>query len=277
MKIPWLRRNFLARRWLDRMFLDAPDYAMRAVTGRSHWPPYSLRAFVGGAQRFDEVGRWFLEEFRRLDLFRRGSAILDIGCGCGRLAYTLATDEALRELEVSYAGMDVDRSSISWCQRHITPLNPRFVFYHADCYNPSYNPAGTIATARYRFPHEDSSLNLVLMTSVLTHVLEEDLRHYLDEVFRLLAPGGIAYASFFLYQNAAEAAAGMERHGIAFPFSKGHLALNREDYPTNAVAYDEAFVRSVVRNTGLRVVEPARYGIQDLLLLERPRQSSESF
>src|SRR5450432_676701 len=140
MKIPWLRRNFMARRWLDRMFLDAPDYALRAVTGRNHWPPYSLRAFVGGAQRFDEVGRWFLEEFRRLGLFSRGSAVLDIGCGCGRLAYTLAADEALRELEVSYAGMDVDRSSISWCQRQITPLNPRFAFYHADCYNPSYNP-----------------------------------------------------------------------------------------------------------------------------------------
>ena len=115
------------------------------------------------------------------------------------------------------------------------------------------------------------------MTSVLTHVLEEDLRHYLAEVFRLLAPGGIAYASFFLYQNAAEAATGMKRHGIAFPFSKGHLALNREDYPTNAVAYEEAFVRSVVRDTGLRVVEPARYGTQDLLLLERPGQSLESF
>ena len=82
----------------------------------------------------------------------------------------------------------------------------------------------------------------MLLTSVLTHVLEEDLRHYLAEVFRLWTRGRIAYASFFLFQNAVEAAAGMERHGIAFPFSKGHLSLNREDYPTNAVAYDEAFV-----------------------------------
>ena len=272
MKLPWLRRNFLARRWLDRLFLDAPDYAIRLATGRSHWPPYSLRSFVGGAQRFDEVGRWFLAEFQGLGLFSHGTRVLDIGCGCGRLSYTLATDEALRELEVAYTGMDVDQASIRWCQRHITPLNPKFDFYHADCYNPSYNPHGSIAAARYRFPHQDSSFHVVLLTSVLTHVLEEELRHYLSEVFRLLVPGGIAYASFFLYQSASEAATGMERHGIAFPFSKAHLALNREDYPTNAVAYEEAFVRSVVRETGLRVMEPARYGAQDLLLLERPRR-----
>ncbi len=263
MKIPWLRRNFLARRRLDRVFLDVPDYALRAATGRSHWPPHSLRAFVGGAQRFDEVGRFFLAEFQRLGLFSHGTRVLDIGCGCGRLSYTLATDEKLRELEVRYTGMDIDQASIRWCQRHITPLNPKFDFYHADCYNPSYNPNGSIAAAQYRFPHQDSSFQLILMTSVLTHVLEEELRHYLSEVGRLLAPGGVAYASLFLIPSS-------ERHGIAFPYVKGHLALNREDFPTNAVAYQEAFVRSLVEESGLRVREPARYGTQDLLLLERP-------
>jgi SAM-dependent methyltransferase len=270
MKIPWLRRNFMARGWLDRLFLDAPDYALRIVTGRSHWPPYSLRSFVGGAQRFDEVGRWFLEEFQNLGLFGPSARVLDIGCGCGRLAYTLATDETLRELRISYVGMDIDQASIRWCQRHITPLNPLFGFYRADCYNPSYNPRGSIAAAHYRFPHDDSSFQVILLTSVLTHVIEEEMRHYLQEAFRLLVPGGVAYASFFLYENAAEAAAGIERHGIAFPFSKAHCALNREDYPTNAVAYEEAFVRSVAEKTGLRLFKPPRYGTQDLLLLQRP-------
>jgi SAM-dependent methyltransferase len=269
MNIPWFRRNFVARRWLDRVFLDAPDYIIRSANGRRHWPPYSLRSFVGGAQGFDQVGRWFLEEFKRLDMFAAGTRVLDIGCGCGRLAYPLATDETLRKLEVGYTGMDVDKANIRWCQRHITPLNPRFVFYHADCYNPSYNPRGTMAAAHYRFPHPDASFHAILLTSVLTHVLEEDLRHYLSEVSRLLVPGGVAYAALFLYQSAAEAAAGMERHGIAFPFAKAHLALNREDFPTNAVAYDEAFVRSLVRELGLRVIEPTRYGTQDLLLLEK--------
>src|SRR5579863_9865844 len=99
MRIPWLRRNFQARRWLDRLFLDAPDFIARAFTGRRHWPPYSLRSYVGGAHGFDQVGRWFLEEFRGLGFFSRDIQMLDIGCGCGRLAYALATDGPVRELQ----------------------------------------------------------------------------------------------------------------------------------------------------------------------------------
>lgn len=270
MRIPWLRRSFRARRWLDRVFLDMPDWAIRASTGRRHWPPYSLRSFVGGAQRFDEVGSWFLEEFRALGLFRPGIHILDIGCGCGRLAYTLAIDPALRELGVAYTGMDVDRASIRWCQRHIAPLNPRFDFYQADCFNPSYNPHGAMHASHYTFPHADSSFNVILLTSVLTHALEEDLCQYLSEVARLLSPGGVAYASFFLFGDTREAAAGLKRHGIRFPFVRGHCAVNRDDYPTNAVAYPEAFVRLTAQKVGLRAIEPTRYGIQDLLLFERP-------
>jgi SAM-dependent methyltransferase len=270
MTIPWLRRNFRARRWLDRLFLDLPDFAIRASMGRSHWPPYSLRSFVGGAQRFDEVGNWYLGEFRALGLLQPGTRMLDIGCGCGRLAYALAIDPTLRELAITYTGMDVDRASITWCRRRIAPLNPHFDFYQADCYNPSYNPQGTIPASRYTFPHPDSSFHFILLTSVLTHVLEEDLGRYLSEISRLLSPRGVAYASFFLFQDGQEAAAGLQRHGIRFPVVRGHYAVNREDYPTNAVAYQEAFVRRAAKDVGLRVIEPTRYGVQDVLLLERP-------
>src|SRR5579884_2831753 len=124
--IPWFRRRFTARRQLDRIFLDFPDLLWRAATGRRHWPPYSLRAFVGGAQGFDAVGAWFLNEFRSLGLFAAGTRILDIGCGCGRLASALAGDAALRTLGVQYTGMDVDAAAVRWCARHITPANPRF-------------------------------------------------------------------------------------------------------------------------------------------------------
>lgn len=269
MKIPWLRRNFLARRRLDRLFLDAPDLVARLLTHRRHWPPYSLRSFVGGAWAFDQVGAWFSRELQELGLFSRGTRVLDIGCGCGRLAYALATDAALQELQIVYTGMDVDRASIQWCQRRISTRNPRFTFYHADCYNASYNPGGAIPAANYRFPHPNASFELILLTSICTHVLDQDLRHYIEESARLLAPGGVAYATFFLCDTPDTVAAGSARHGIAFPFVRGHSAVNREDFPTNAVAYEERFVRQLVLQAGLRIIEPARYGVQDVLLLTR--------
>lgn len=270
MNIPWFRHSILARRWLDRLRYDAPDFAARAFTERRHWPPYSLRAFVGGAEKFDEVGPWFLTEFRNLGLFHFGVRILDIGCGCGRLAYALAADEALRELQIEYTGMDVDRASIRWCRRNISPRNPRFTFYHADCRNASYNPRGAMAAVDYRFPHADASFELILLTSLCTHILEPELRHYIEEIARLLAPGGVVYATFFLYETPEEIAAGIHRHGIAFPFVQGNFAMSCEEYPANAVAYSEAFVRALIQQAGLRVIEPARYGVQDVLLLTRP-------
>jgi hypothetical protein len=82
-RITWFRRDFLMRRRLDRLFLDGPDWIVRRLSARGHWPPYSLRVFVGGAERFDEVGRWFLQELLSLGLLAPGVRILDVGCGCG--------------------------------------------------------------------------------------------------------------------------------------------------------------------------------------------------
>lgn len=45
--------------------------------------------------------------------------------------------------------------------------------------------------------------------------------------------------------------------------------VNRKDFPANAVAYDEAYMRACVDSAGLRILEPIRYGVQDTMLLAR--------
>jgi len=274
MLFTWLRRSFIGRRWVHRLLLDLPDFLARIFRGRAHWPPYSLRSFVGGSN-FDEVGHWFLEEFRGLGLFRPGGHILDIGCGCGRVAYALAQDPSVRQLDIRYEGMDIDRANIEWCQRHITPLNARFHFYHADCSSPSYNPHGLDAPTAYRFPFPDGTFDFILLTSVFTHMLEDEMRNYLSEAARLLLPGGRVYATFFLCQDFDEIRNGIQRHGgIAFHYRVRSAAVSREDYPTHAVAYREEFVRDSARGCGLLVVEPTRYGLQDVLIFEKERTTS---
>jgi SAM-dependent methyltransferase len=179
----------------------------------------------------------------------------------------MATAPDLREFALTYVGMDIDRASVNWCQRNITPLNSAFTFYHADIRNTSYNPHAPMNADAYRFPHPDSSFDLILLSSVFTHMLENELRHYFQEIARLLAPGGVAHASFFLYQSAEELSAGIPRHGIRFLVQgRGHYAVNRQDHPANAVAYHEEFVRGVAQQAGLSIIDPTLYGGQDVLL-----------
>jgi len=269
MSLPWFRSRLLVRRQLDRMFLDFADKLFRHMSGCGDWPPYSLRCFVGGAWDFGRAGGAFVEQCWGLGLFRPQIRILDIGCGCGRVARALARERRLQEIQCSYTGMDVDRISVEWCQRHIAALDERFSFYHADCLNRSYNPHGSLAAEDYAFPHPDASFDLILLTSVMTHLLERDVYHYLSEASRMLAPGGVVYASFFLYEPIQGAIGGAPRHGIRFPLVQGNYAVNREDYPTNAVAYREAYIRRIIAEVGLEAVGPTRYGLQDVLLLTK--------
>ena len=94
MKLPWFRSDFLRRRQLDRFFLDAPDAIHRALTGRSDWPPLSLRSASWAEPRnFGEAGVFFRRELAGMRLrSNAGDSILDVGCGCGRIAYALAAD-----------------------------------------------------------------------------------------------------------------------------------------------------------------------------------------
>ena len=166
--------------------------------------------------------------------------------------------------------MDIDQSNVRWCQEHVTTRNARFRFFRADCASPSYNPDGVSAPASYVFPFDDGAFDLILFISVFTHMLEEDMEHYLEEAARLLAPQGRVYATFFLCSTFDEVRQGLERHGgINFQSVLQNAALSRTDYPTHAVAYMETFVHAVASRCGLRAVGTTRYGRQDLLLFER--------
>lgn len=120
-----------------------------------------------------------------------GPLVLDVGCGCGRIARFLVAVPGLR-----YVGFDIMRPSIEWCRRELEPLaGGRFAFHHVDAFSRHYNPRGRLAPGEVRFPVADGTVDLAFGASLFTHLLEPDARHYLRETRRALRPAGRALYS----------------------------------------------------------------------------------
>jgi SAM-dependent methyltransferase len=175
---------------VGQVFSDSPHYAGTGVIGEIV-PPIaatSLRANVGSPSLVGNLfvaDAWFLVLSRFL---RPNSVILDVGCGCGKMARTLVYHPSV----IRYIGFDVIRENIEWCLRSIAPLSQgRFEFHYLDVFSRAYNPAGQIRGTDVVFPAADGAIDFAFAGSVFTHLLQEDTEHYLREVRRILAPEGI--------------------------------------------------------------------------------------
>jgi SAM-dependent methyltransferase len=266
-------RQPLRERVRDSVRLRALD-ARDRVAGRSDRlvPPRRLD-FVGHSD-FVATGDEFLGHFVGLAGLQPHHAVLDVGCGIGRMARPLA---GYLSSEGSYDGFDVNRDGIGWCRRRYA-RRPNFRFQVADLYNRRYNPHGAHAAAEYRFPYEDARFDFVILASVLTHLLEEEADHYVAETARVLKPGGSALMTFFLLDDASRAAIAEGVSGLAFLDPGQHVAVVSEDVPEEAVAYDEVWVRDRLEAHALTVdaihpgswsARPEPVSFQDLVVARR--------
>lgn len=125
-----------------------------------------------------------------------GGAVLDLGCGPGRLAASLTG--YLDPTAARYEGFDVMPRSISWCRRRITPRHPNFRFQLADLYNAQYNPRGSQRASAYTFPYGDEQFDVAVAASLFTHLRPLESARYLSEIARTLKPGGRLVGTWFL-------------------------------------------------------------------------------
>ena len=96
------------------------------------------------------------------------SRALDFGCSSGRAVRVLAAAYP----EIEWSGVDPNREAIAWAQEHLTDI--RFAV------SPTEPP----------LPFGDASLDLVFAISIWSHFGEDAALRWLDEMHRLLIPGG---------------------------------------------------------------------------------------
>jgi SAM-dependent methyltransferase len=116
------------------------------------------------------------------------STVLDIGCGCGKMARNLLYHPHIKR----FIGIDAYEDSINYCREIIAPRSGgRFEFHFLDVHTEAYNPQGKIRGTEVAFPTGSCTVDFAYAASLFTHLLEEDSRHYLREVRRVLAAGGL--------------------------------------------------------------------------------------
>jgi hypothetical protein len=179
-----------------------------------------------------------------------------------------------------YEGLDVNKESVLWLQERYRS-HPGFRFQHANVYNKMYNPQGTSTASTYQLPYADATFNMALLKSVFTHMLPDDVRQYLKELGRVLAPGARAVITYFLLND--ESRAWMSRGG---DIVKMHAVWQGDpmcqvasvEVPEKATAHDEGRIRAYVAAAGFTVSEmtfgdwcgrPSLMGLQDLMVLIR--------
>jgi SAM-dependent methyltransferase len=149
--------------------------AMREADGLP-LPPARLRAQVGplhaDAEFFLESGRHNADLIRDLlgesgSPFEELGALLDWGCGCGRVLRHWSGLQGTRVY-----GCDIDQRMVDWCNEHL--------------------PFAEVAVNELSppLPYDESTFDLIYAFSVITHLSKELQDSWVQECRRVLKPGG---------------------------------------------------------------------------------------
>jgi SAM-dependent methyltransferase len=236
-------------------------------------PPMRLRLHRDSDEHFRMVAGRLAQVLYRCGL-RDGDALLDVGCGVGRLAIGLIGDTTFRG---RYVGFDVSAKHVRWARRNLQPLRPTFRFRFVDVHNERYNPGGELSGEAVRFPVRAGAFDVACLFSVFTHFEADDVATYLDELHRVVRPGGRVVATWFLWDEERRHDVETGRHAMVHQ-SDEHTLYADPERPLFAVAHHLGRMRELIAEAGLEVerIELGTWAhgpgpeFQDLVVLRKP-------
>jgi cyclopropane fatty-acyl-phospholipid synthase-like methyltransferase len=192
-------------------------------------------------------GKHMLREISAAGANVSSGTLVDIGCGWGRVTYSLLeTDFA-----GNYIGVDVTRNRIEFLEKAFAG-HPRYRFRFLDVHNERYNKSRSKAQFN-AMELVAAPATTILAMSVFTHMYEDDIRHYLQEFRKIVAPDGHAIFTAFILTPEAEAAA--DRGAGKFTMANRlnpHCRFERKREPLYAIAYDQKFLDGLITEAGFK-------------------------
>jgi SAM-dependent methyltransferase len=225
-------------------------------------PPPEMRGLVGGdlpVELFFDTGRYAATWIAEM-LSRNGyevsemDALLDFGCGCGRVIRHWPGRTAAR-----LHGCDYNPYLIAWCREHL--------------------PFGEFATNGLEppLPYADDSIDFLYSLSIFTHLDEPLQVPWMREVTRVVRPGGALLVTFQGRSRVYEAARVME-NGARYlaAFDAGELVVAHSRYSGSSgcsVWHPERYIREVLAREA-EIVDYSPGGAldiqQDAVLFRKP-------
>ena len=221
-----------AWRFAVRRLYYLPIDTWDVVTGQRDdlTPPRGL-IYTGGGD-FRQTGEMALGNFKEFCGLQPYHQVLDAGSGIGRMDIPLTQ---FLDKTGTYEGFDVVQKGVDWCTEHITTRFPNFRFQYVAIDNDLYRTDGGSAV-QFQFPYESCRFDLIIVNSVFTHMLPEEVDHYLGEISRVLKPGGVCYATFFLFDEKT-----VWPEGFSFPSDYGYYRLMDDEVKSANVAFEEKY------------------------------------
>lgn len=186
---------YLIKKFIWNIF-DFPVFFKRFKYYTAIIPPRHLRRSKG-IKEFLADGQIQLQRLVKYAKLNSTSNILDIGCGGGKLVSALVPIIK----EGAYSTFEVNKEYIEFWRNSVGKKNSNFIFNHADLWHSYYNPTGKHKTAEYIFPYNSNVFDIVYLNSIFTHLLPSEISHYLSEIKRVLKPGAIVLATYFIVNN----------------------------------------------------------------------------
>ncbi len=186
-----VRPAYRLHEWLSSLKPTPPP---ASTDGPPLPPPYLMQIIIGysDAAVFLETGQQAAAAFA--GLFREAGhdlancqRILDFGCGCGRLARHMPSHTA-----ANLYGVDYNARLIAWCRRNLPGI------YARNKLTPPLN-----------LP--DNHFDAIYALSVFTHLRQRTQEQWLQELERVLRPGGMALITFHDEHHARATPAVRER------------------------------------------------------------------
>jgi 2-polyprenyl-3-methyl-5-hydroxy-6-metoxy-1,4-benzoquinol methylase len=139
-----------------------------------------------------------------------------------------------------------------WTQQNLS--NSSFKFSHFDVRNARYNPNGALRAEEVDLRTYSAKYDVIILTSVFTHMYEAEIENYITCFADMLQPGGQVVCTFFLLNAERRQAISEQKSKLPFPFTQSGVARYHDaSDPLHAIAYDSEWVEQLVHRSGLGI------------------------